>query len=144
MSNCSKSSQKPLAQIAWDLGIADRTLHHWRKQFSEHGEHAFPGSGHQTPHEEEMRRLQREVDLLRQERDILKIEHISGVTAIAKVSIGKVCMKECQSNVKNMKTMDKKQELPEDSFHRVCACLYKGNLSRSVPYLCSYKYHILF
>lgn len=67
-----QSSQKPLAQIARDLGIADRTLHHWRKQFSERGEHALPGSWHQTPHEEEMRRLQREVDLLRQKRDILK------------------------------------------------------------------------
>jgi hypothetical protein len=39
---------------------------------SEHGEQAFPGSGHQLPQEEEMRRLQRENDLLRQERDILK------------------------------------------------------------------------
>jgi transposase len=34
--------------------------------------HAFPGSGHLTPPEEEMRRLQRENEILRQERDILK------------------------------------------------------------------------
>ena len=33
---------------------------------------AFPGSGHQLPQEEEIRRLQRENELLRQERDILK------------------------------------------------------------------------
>jgi len=26
-----KSGNKPLAQIARDLGIADSTLHHWRK-----------------------------------------------------------------------------------------------------------------
>jgi transposase len=48
------------------------TLHQWCKQFAEHGEQAFPGSGHQTPQEEEMRHLKRENELLRQERDILK------------------------------------------------------------------------
>ena len=59
-------------QIARDLGIADSTLHHWCKQFSEQGEQAFPGSGHQLPQEEEIRQLKRENELLRQERDILK------------------------------------------------------------------------
>ncbi len=67
-----KSSNKPLAQIARDLGIADSTLHHWRKLEASHGEQAFPGSGHQTAQEEEIRRLKREVEVLRQERDILK------------------------------------------------------------------------
>ncbi len=67
-----QSSQKPLAHIARDLGIADSTLHHWRKLFSEHGEQAFPGSGHLMPQEEEIRRLKQENDLLRQERDIVK------------------------------------------------------------------------
>jgi transposase len=32
----------------------------------------FPGSGHQTPQEEEIRQLKRENEVLRQERDILK------------------------------------------------------------------------
>ena len=41
-----QTSKKPLAQIARDLGIADSTLHHWRKLLSEQGEQAFPGSGH--------------------------------------------------------------------------------------------------
>ena len=67
-----RSSNKSQAHIARDLGIADSTLHHWCQQFSEHGEQAFPGSGHQTPQEEEIRHLKRENDLLRQERDILK------------------------------------------------------------------------
>lgn len=67
-----KSSEKPLAQIARDVGIADSTLHHWCKLFSKQGEQAFPGSGHQTPQEEEIRHLKRENELLRQERDILK------------------------------------------------------------------------
>jgi transposase len=67
-----QTSKKPLAQIARDLGIADSTLHHWRKLFSEQGEQAFPGSGHQTPQEEEIRHLKRENEVLRQERDVLK------------------------------------------------------------------------
>jgi transposase len=67
-----RSSNKSQTQIARDLGIADSTLHHWCKQFSAHGEQAFPGSGHQTPQEEEIRHLKRENELLRQERDILK------------------------------------------------------------------------
>jgi len=67
-----RSSNTSQAQIARDLGIADSTLHHWCQQFAEQGEQAFPGSGHQTPQEEEIRHLKRENDLLRQERDILK------------------------------------------------------------------------
>ena len=67
-----RSSNKSQAQIARDLGIADSTLHHWCQQFAEQGEQAFPGSGHQTPQEEEIRHLKRENDWLRQERDILK------------------------------------------------------------------------
>jgi transposase len=67
-----QASKKPLAQIARDLGIADSTLHHWCKLCSAQGEQAFPGSGHQTPQEEEIRHLKQENELLRQERDILK------------------------------------------------------------------------
>ena len=67
-----RSSKKSQAQIARDLGIADSTLHHWCKMFAENGEHAFPGSGHQTPQEEEIRHLKRELEITRQERDILK------------------------------------------------------------------------
>ena len=67
-----QSSQKSQAQIARDLGIADSTLSHWCKQGTQQGEQAFPGSGHLPPLEEENRQLKREVEVLRQERDILK------------------------------------------------------------------------
>ena len=67
-----QASGKSQAQIARDLGIADSTLCHWCKQMVEQGLQAFPGSGHQMPHEEEIRRLKRELDLIRQERDVLK------------------------------------------------------------------------
>ena len=67
-----QSSQKSQSQIARELGVADSTLSHWRQELSEHDNDAFPGSGHQSPLEEENRHLKREVEILRQERDILK------------------------------------------------------------------------
>ena len=67
-----ETSQKSQAQIARELGVADSTLSQWRKDLSEHGHDAFPGSGHQMPLEEENRQLKREVERLRQEREILK------------------------------------------------------------------------
>ena len=65
-----ETSEKTMSQIAKDLGIADSTLSHWCKMFARQGEQAFPGSGHQTPQEEEIRRLKRELEIVKQERDI--------------------------------------------------------------------------
>ncbi len=67
-----KSSGKPMSQIARDLGISDSALYQWCKHLADQGEQAFPGSGHQTAPEEELRRLKRELEITRQERDILK------------------------------------------------------------------------
>jgi transposase len=67
-----ETSGKSKTQIARDLGISDSALSKWCKELGERGKEAFPGKGHQTSIEEEMRRLQRENEILRQERDILK------------------------------------------------------------------------
>jgi len=67
-----ESSQKSQAHIARELGVADSTLSQWRKDLADHGHDAFPGSGHQTPLEEENRHVKREGEVLRQEREILK------------------------------------------------------------------------
>jgi transposase len=67
-----KTSGKAQAQIARDLGVADSTLSRWCTELATNGEHAFVGSGNQQPEAEEMRRLRRENEILRQERDILK------------------------------------------------------------------------
>jgi transposase len=67
-----QTSGKPIAPIARELGISDTSIHEWRKQLAAHGDEAFPGSGHQTAQEEELRRLKRELEVTRQERDILK------------------------------------------------------------------------
>src|SRR5215472_827590 len=67
-----QNSGKPIAQVARELGISDTSIHQWRKELAAHGDEAFPGSGHQTAQEEEIRRLKRELEVTRQERDILK------------------------------------------------------------------------
>lgn len=59
-----------LAQAARDLGIDDNLLGRWKKEFEAQGAKAFPGQGH--PHDAELARLRREVEVLRQEREVLK------------------------------------------------------------------------
>jgi transposase len=71
----SESSEKTVAQIARDLGVPERVLYRWRRELRalrERPEQAFPGKGHQSELEEENRRLRRELELLKQEREILK------------------------------------------------------------------------
>lgn len=67
-----ETTGKSAAQLARELGISDSALYHWRQQFSIQGEHAFPGKGHQTSPEEELRHIRRELEVVKQERDILK------------------------------------------------------------------------
>jgi transposase len=67
-----KSSGKPMSQIGRELGISDSALPKWCKQLAEQGEQALPGSGHQSAEQEEIRRLRRELEVTRQERDSLK------------------------------------------------------------------------
>lgn len=47
-------------------------LHKWRAGYRRQGEQSCPGKGQQTEGEAELRRLKRELEIVRQERDILK------------------------------------------------------------------------
>jgi transposase len=67
-----QTSGKPIAPVARELGISDTSIYQWRKALTAHGDEVFPGSGHQMPQEEELRRLKRELEVTRQERDMLK------------------------------------------------------------------------
>ena len=67
-----QTSGKSISQVAREPSISDSSIHQWRKELAEHGPEVFPGSGHQTALEEENRRLKRELERTRQERDILK------------------------------------------------------------------------
>ena len=54
------------------LGIGQGVLSRWKRQFRENDDKAFPGKGHLPAQQEELRRLKRECERLRRERDILK------------------------------------------------------------------------
>ena len=67
-----ENTDKPIAHLEQDLGLSVGTIHHWRRQVVVDGEEAFPGSGRVTGQAELVRRLKREIKVLREERDILK------------------------------------------------------------------------
>jgi transposase len=57
-----ETSGKSGMALAKELGISDSVLYRWRKELRANGTEAFPGKGHQTELEEEVRRLRREND----------------------------------------------------------------------------------
>jgi transposase len=44
----------------------------WKNQYLKDTKYAFLGKGHQTPNEEYLKKLERENQILKEERDILK------------------------------------------------------------------------
>ena len=66
------TSGKPAKQIERDLGLYPGAIGRLRKELEGDPVDAFPGTGHQKPLEEENRRLRRELEIAREERDILK------------------------------------------------------------------------
>jgi len=67
-----RESGKKLEEVAKDLGIPKATLYYWIKEFQEHGEDSFPGSGLLKPCNEEIYRLKKQLADVTMERDILK------------------------------------------------------------------------
>ena len=67
-----ETSGKSAAQIERDLGIGSGNLYRWKRKLAEKGDYAFPGHGRLDPEQDRIRQLEREVEILRQERDILK------------------------------------------------------------------------
>lgn len=68
----SEAGDRTVADVAFDLGLHPNTLYRWRSELGVAGEEAFPGQGRMAAGDDEVRRLQREISRLRQERDILK------------------------------------------------------------------------
>ncbi len=58
----------PLKQVARDLGVSVGALRDWRYRLAPDG----PAVSDKLPEAEQLRQLKREVERLRQERDILK------------------------------------------------------------------------
>jgi transposase len=64
--------KRKLAAVARDLGIGANLLHRWKERLSTETDQAFPGKGHQSAEQEELRRLRRQLAEVTEERDILK------------------------------------------------------------------------
>jgi transposase len=69
-------SEKPLSQVARELGIRPDMLRTWRRQAESRAGltpgDVFPGNGKLTSQEEEIRRLRRELEQAKQENAFLK------------------------------------------------------------------------
>lgn len=63
---------RSVSEAARELGINPNVLHRWKRQLTEDGSQAFPGKGKLSPQEEELRRLRRELEQAKEDRDILK------------------------------------------------------------------------
>lgn len=64
-----QSSEKSAAEIEKDLGITNGMLYHWKKEFRKKAEAEADGSAAELA---ELKRLRKELAIVKQERDILK------------------------------------------------------------------------
>ena len=67
-----EKADRPVTDIARQLGVRRSLLYSWRETLTEKGEASFPGSGRKRDYEQENIRLKRELALVKEERDILK------------------------------------------------------------------------
>ena len=66
-------SDRPASEIAVQLGVKRTLLYRWRDEVRTKSEAAFGGSGRRlTNQEDEIVRLRRELQVVKEERDILK------------------------------------------------------------------------
>ncbi len=67
-----EESNKTRKEVEKELGITSGCLSHWKRELAEQGSEAFPGNGNLPDSEKEIARLRRELEIVREERDILK------------------------------------------------------------------------
>lgn len=60
------------AELARRLGVPHSSLVEWRKEVQAKNQEAFPGQGRQVGQAGELARLKRELEQVKEERDILK------------------------------------------------------------------------
>ena len=61
-----------IAEASRNLGIDYSVLRRWKNQLSDDPQNAFPGKGNLKAPDEELRRMKRELERVKEERDILK------------------------------------------------------------------------
>lgn len=61
-----------IAEASRNLGVEYSILRRWKKQLADDPQNAFPGKGQFKAADQELRALQRELERVKEERDILK------------------------------------------------------------------------
>ena len=61
-----------MAEASRSLGVEYSILRRWKQQLSDDPDNAFPGKGKLKAPDEQLRRLTRELNRVKEERDILK------------------------------------------------------------------------
>jgi transposase len=62
----------PAGRVAQELDIHPALLHQWKRKMISDGSDAFVGKDNLKPEDAELRRLQRELEKVKEERDIFK------------------------------------------------------------------------
>lgn len=65
-------TDKPIADLARELGVRRNQLYKWQDQLQTKGKEAFPGKGRRAEKDDKIARLERELTRVKEERDILK------------------------------------------------------------------------
>ena len=68
----SYNSDKPVEEIAQDLGVSQSSLNRWRQEYRADPDQAFPGNGQMKERDAEVARLKKELREARMENEILK------------------------------------------------------------------------
>ena len=66
------AGQKPATDLAREIGVRRNQLHKWKEELVKHGAGAFPGLGRRSAGKDEVTRLRKELERVKEERDILK------------------------------------------------------------------------
>jgi transposase len=61
-----------IAEASRNLGVEYSVLRRWKMQLADDPQNAFPGKGRQHPADQELRNLKKELERVKEERDILK------------------------------------------------------------------------
>ena len=61
-----------IAEASRNLGVEYSVLRRWKKELADDPQNAFPGKGQLKAADQELRALQRELQRVKEERDILK------------------------------------------------------------------------
>jgi transposase len=67
-----RSGQHTASELGRRLGVTESHLRDWNKEYEKHKEEAFPGQGRRGGQSGELARLKRELEQVKEERDILK------------------------------------------------------------------------